>query len=261
MMRPVWAYRHFILLAIRNDLFDQFARSRFGALWALLGPLAMVAIYAFVLSNVLAAKLPGVTGVYGYAVYLMAGLLAWNLFNDTVTRVMTVFPGYGAVLKKARIPKIALPVVAAGSAMVNNLFLFLAIMFILVLVGHGWNPALAFVPLMMCAVMLLGVGLGLVLGVLNVFVRDIGQAVPIVLQLWFWLTPIVYPVSIVPERFRHLFELNPVYPLVTMYQDIFLHGAVAVDIRLGLVLLGGLLLLGLGTFMLARAGEEMVDVL
>ena len=102
---------------------------------------------------------------------------------------------------------------------------------------------------------------GLILGVLNVFVRDIGQVVPILLQVWFWFTPVVYPANIIPERFRSYMDMNPMYPIVTAYHDILVYAktpdiqqiAVTTVIALGLMLLG--------LFMFRRAAPEMVDVL
>lgn len=261
MLKALWRYRSFVFVSIRNDLFTQFARSKLGALWVLLGPLAMVAIYAFVLSNVLAAKLPGVDNAYGYAVYLMAGLLGWTLFSDTVSRGLTMFVANGELLKKVQFPRIALPVISAGSAAFNSFFLFAAILFILMLIGHGIHAAVLIVPVLMALTAVLGLAFGLVLGVLNVFIRDIGQAVPIVLQLWFWLTPIVYPLAIVPERFHGVFAYNPVFHYIQAYQAAILHGQVQMTTGLLITFGLSLALLALGAFLFRQANEEMVDAL
>ncbi|MFA7666748.1 MAG: ABC transporter permease, partial [Burkholderiaceae bacterium] len=104
-------------------------------------------------------------------------------------------------------------------------------------------------------------GLGLVLGVLNVFVRDVGQVVPIVLQLGFWMTPIVYPASVVPEAMRGWLALNPMVAVVGAYHDLLVFGRLPPAGPLLAVAVLGCALLGLGLFMFRRASAEMVDAL
>ena len=117
--------RYFILSSIKTELRVKFIRSRLGGLWMILNPLAQVLIFAFVLSAVLSAKLPGIGNRYAYAIYLMAGILGWSLFAEIVNRCLTLFIDNGNILKKLVFPKIALPLIVTGSALVNNALLFL----------------------------------------------------------------------------------------------------------------------------------------
>ncbi|HEY8555424.1 MAG TPA: ABC transporter permease [Burkholderiales bacterium] len=261
LLRSLWRYRHFVLSSIRNELVTRFARSKLGGLWMIISPLAQVAIYALILSNVLAARLPGIENRYAYAVYLMAGLLAWTLFSDIVTRCLTLFVEQGNLLKKMSFPRITLPAIAAGSSLLNNALLLLAMLGIFALLGHGFTPAMLWLVPLAALVTAFALGIGLALGVINVFVRDVGQAVPIVLQIWFWLTPIVYPASIIGEEHRRWLYLNPLYPVVEAYQRVLLYGS-APDLG-GLayhaVAVAALLLFALLLF--RRAAPEMVDAL
>lgn len=202
MIKGIWSYRGFIISSIKNEFISRFARSKLGGLWMIIHPLAQVAIYALILSNVLAAKLPGIDNKYAYALYLMAGILAWNLFAEIVSRCLTLFIEQGNIMKKMRFPRITLPVIVVGSCLLNNVLLFAAVMLVFSLLGH--YPTLQIlwlIPLVMIVVAL-SVGIGLVLGILNVFLRDVGQVVPIVLQVLFWFTPIVYMVNVIPEHLR-----------------------------------------------------------
>src|SRR5690349_15695232 len=113
--RSLWAYRLFILSSIRNEFLTRFARSRLGGLWMIIHPLTQVAIYALILSNVIAAKLPGLDNKYSYPIYLMAGMLAWSLFTEIVSRCLTLFIEQGNLMKKMRFPRITLPAVVVGS--------------------------------------------------------------------------------------------------------------------------------------------------
>jgi lipopolysaccharide transport system permease protein len=104
--------------------------------------------------------------------------------------------------------------------------------------------------------------LGLILAVLNVFLRDIGQVIPIILQVWFWFTPIVYPVNIIPEAYRHLLSLNPMYSITDAYHQVLVYN-VSPTLDGGLLITAGiaLVLMLLSLFIFRRASAEMVDVL
>ena len=115
LFKSLWDYRGFVFSSIRNEFSARFARSRLGGLWMIINPLAQVAIYALVLSNVLAAKLPGIDNKYAYALYLMAGMLAWSLFSEIISRCLTLFIDQGNLMKKMRFPRITLPVIVVGS--------------------------------------------------------------------------------------------------------------------------------------------------
>ena len=260
-LKDLWRYRNFVVSSIRAELLARFASSKLGGLWMIIEPLAQVAIYALVLSNVLSARLPQVDSTYAYAIYLLSGLLAWTLFSEVIMRCLTLFIEQGNLMKKLNFPRITLPGIAVGSCLLNNFLLLAATLLVFALLGHSFSPIMLWVlPLTLCLVGL-AVGLGMILGILNVFLRDIGKVVPILLQIGFWFTPIVYPESIIPEEHRHLFDYNPMYPLVSAYHDVLLfqrlpdwHGLVWV-----LALAVGCMLLAM--FLFRRAGAEMVDVL
>lgn len=261
MSRSLWQYRHFVFSSIRNELISRFARSKLGGLWMIVNPLAQVAIYALILSNVLAAKLPGVDSQYAYAIYLMAGLLAWTLFSEIVGRCLNLFIEQGNLMKKMKFPRITLPVIVVGFNLLNNALLFVAMLGVFLLLGHHFTLAMFWLLPLTLILAGFALGLGLALGVVNVFVRDLGQVVPIILQMLFWFTPIVYPLDIIPESYRHLLEFNPIYHFAAAYQDVLVYGR-APELG-GLVIIGAasVALLLLSLFLFRRASEEMVDVL
>ncbi len=261
MLHGLWDYRQFVISSIRNELISRFSRSKLGGLWMVINPLAQVAIYALILSNVLAAKLPGIDNQYAYAIYLMAGLLAWTLFSEIIGRCLNLFVEQGNLMKKMHFPRITLPTIVIGSCLLNNALLFLSMLGVFVMLGHGFNAAMFWLLPLTLAVVMLAVGIGLILGIVNVFIRDVGQVVPIVLQILFWFTPIVYPISIIPDAYRHWLNLNPMYPLTDAYQQILVYGS---HPQWGGVLLTaviGLLLSGISLFVFRRASPEMVDAL
>ena len=261
MFRSLWQYRYFVSSSIRNELVSRFTRSKLGGVWMIINPLAQVAIYALILGNVLAAKLPGIDNKHAYPIYLMSGLLAWTLFSEIIGRCLNLFIEQGNLMKKMQFPRITLPAIVVGSNLLNNALLFISMLGIFALLGHHFSIAMLW--LMPLTVILTGfaLGIGLALGVTNVFVRDLGHAVPILLQVWFWFTPIVYPATIIPEDYRHWMAFNPIYHFTTAYQDILVYGRPP-EVG-GIVIIGvsSLLLLLLSLFLFRRSSEEMVDVL
>ena len=260
-LKNLWKYRNFIQTSIRSDLITRFARSKLGGLWIILNPLFQVAIFTLILSNVLAAKLPGIENKYAYAIYLMSGLLAWTLFSEIVSRCLNLFIENANLLKKMQFPRITLPAIIVGSNLINNALLFASMVCVFLLMGHQFSPATLWLIPIVCLLTSFALGIGLILGILNVFVRDVGQVVPIILQAWFWFTPIVYPATIIPEAYRHLLNFNPMYHFASAYNDVIVYnrapqieGIITIGIASGILLIFSL-------FLFRKANEEMVDVL
>jgi lipopolysaccharide transport system permease protein len=261
MLAGAWRYRYFISSSITTELRIKFVRSRLGGLWMILNPLAQVLIFAFVLSAVMSAKLPGINNRFAYAIYLMAGTLGWSLFAEIINRCLTLFIDSGNILKKLAFPKIALPLIVTGSALVNNLLLFLAILLIFGVLGHIPGPALLWLPLLTAITVALALGLGLALGVLNVFMRDIGQVVPVALQFLYWFTPIVYMANIIPAQYRGWLALNPLIPIIGGYQDVLLYGRAPDAAGLVRSCLVAAVMLVMALVLFRKASPEMVDQL
>ena len=258
----IWSYRYFVVSSIQAEFRARFVRSKLGALWMVINPLAQAVILALVLAEVMGAKLPGMANdKFAYAVYLMSGMLAWALFTEVINRCLTLFIDNANILKKIAFPRICLPLIVAGSALLNNVLLFLAIILVFGVLGHVPGAQVAWVPALMLLTLALATGIGLILGVLNVFVRDVGQVVPVVLQLGFWFTPIVYSPNILPEGMRPALDMNPMTAVVQAYQNAMLFDRTPDIASLGWIVLITFLLLGLSLVMFRRASAEMVDVL
>jgi lipopolysaccharide transport system permease protein len=260
-IKGIYNYRYFILTSIINEFRARFIRSRLGAIWMILHPLAQALIFAFILSEVLMAKLPGIDNKYAYAIYLMAGMVGWSLFAEILSRCLTVFIDNANNMKKLVFPKIVLPIIVTGSALMTNLLLILSVTVIFALLGHTFSSTLVWLPLIMLITIAFAMGLGLLLGVLNVFIRDIGQAVPILLQIWFWLTPVVYMLSVLPEGYGQYLRLNPMYHIIEAYHSVLAFNTQPNMAPLAIVGAISLGLLLLSFIIYRRASSEMVDVL
>lgn len=261
MASALWRYRHFIQTSIRAELRGRFARSNLGALWHILHPLAQAAILAMLLSKVMGARLPNVTDSAAYPIYLMAGNAAWGLFTEIFTRCITVFITYAGTLKKISFPRLCLPVIVWGNALVTHLFLLLAIFVVFIALGHRPTLTWLALPLGILLISVFAFGLGLLLGIINVFSRDVAEVSGILLQIWFWLTPIIYPIELVSDRFGWLLRFNPLVPMVRIYQEALLYDRWPDLAALWPASLLALTLFVLSFLLFRRASSELVDTL
>lgn len=257
----VWRYRGFIVGSVRREFQVRYRGSMLGAAWNVLNPLAMIAVYTIVFSRLMQAKLPGVDSTFAYSIYLCAGILSWGLFTEIVTRGQNVFLENANLIKKLSFPRICLPVVVVLSATLNFAIIFgLFTAFLLVTGNFPGMVFLALVPVLAVQVAF-SIGLGVTLGVLNVFFRDVGHFFGIVLQFWFWLTPIVYSQAILPEGVRPWMAWNPMAPVVTAYQNVLVNGAWPLWRSLLPVTVLSLLLCIFAIRLFQKRSGEMVDEL
>lgn len=261
MLNAIWDYRYFIVTSVQADFRSRVARSRLGFLWLVIAPLAQIITYAFVLSSIMSQRLPGIDNKFSYALYLMAGFQGWLLFVEIMTRNLGVFIENGNVLKKISFPRIALPLVVVISSIINNLIFFVVLLAVFLLTGFPVGLNLLWLPVLLVVNAALAAGIGVTLGVLNVFMRDIGQVVPIVIQFLFWMTPIVYVKDILPPAFQSIIRLNPLYWLVENYHRIMVYDQRPDFAVLGILFLIAVVFIGLGLFLFRKASPEMVDVL
>ncbi len=260
-LRALWAYRGFILGSMQREFQARYRNSLLGATWAILSPLALIGVYTVIFSQVMRARLPGLDPTFGYSIYLCAGLLTWGLFAEITSRAQTMFIEHANLIKKLSFPRLCLPIVVVGGAGLNFSIIFTLFTLFLLISGNfpGW-PFLAIWPVLSILV-LLAIGLGITLGVLNVFFRDVGQAFGIFLQFWFWLTPIVYPPSVLPAAWQPWLALNPLASIMMAFQDILAAGQWPRWSSLWPVAVLALLSCVIGLRLFRRRSGDMVDEL
>ncbi|MDW8324028.1 MAG: ABC transporter permease [Burkholderiales bacterium] len=265
-MLPSHADLQFVAAAVRREFAQRHRGAILGRAWVVLQPAAMIAIYTVVFSQVMHGRLPGAQGVaaspWGYSVFLCAGLLPWNLFAETLTRVQNGFFDQALYLKKTTMPMLTPALVGLGIAVANFALAMLLFAAFLLVVGlwPGW--ALLWLIPALGVQMALAAGAGLALGTVTVFFRDVQTLVQLVLQFGFWFTPIVYPLVILPAWAQAwVMQVNPLAPLMLWYQTVLLEGRMP---DWGLLAPAAtwavLALLGAG-YLLRRRGGELVDLL
>ena len=260
-LRAVWSFRGFVLTSVKREFQAKYSNSLLGATWTVIQPLSMILVYTVIFSHMMKSKLPGVEGGFAYSIYLCAGVLTWGLFVEIVSRAQTIFIDNANLLKKLSFPTLCLPLIVVLNALLN--FAIIAGLFIgfLLLAGlfPGW-VVLTALPVLLIQV-LFSIGLGITLGVFNVFFRDVGQLFAVVINFWFWFTPIVYPANILPASLAHWLALNPMASLVGAYQQIFVHGRAPDWAGLLPVTLLSVVMCVLAAQLFKRHAGEMVDEL
>ena len=217
-VKSLWTYRGFVLGSVKREFRSRYRNSLLGPLWAFIQPMAMIVVYAVVFSQVMHTRLPGVDSSFGYSIFLCSGILTWGLFADITSRSQSMFLDNAGLLKKINFPGLCLPVVVVLNAILNFSIVFgLFTLFLLVSDNFPGTTYLALLPLLLI-LLAFATGLGMVLGVVNVFFRDVGQLFTIALQFGFWLTPVVYPLDVLPQVAQRLMQLNPLAPLMVGFQ-------------------------------------------
>lgn len=260
-MMELWKYRGFMVGTVKREFQLRYRNSILGAAWAIINPLAMIIVYTVIFSQVMRARLPGVDGAFAYSIFLMAGLLPWGLFSDLVSRGPNLFLDHANLLKKIHFPKSALLLIALCNGFIN--FAIIYSLFIGFLIVTGQFPGIVFLgvlPLLLLQIFVAR-GLMLILGVLNVFFRDVTPLTNIALQFGFWLTPILYSEKMIPPAYHIYLHLNPLSALFKAYQDIFIDCAWPAWGSLLPLLFCAVFLNWFGGFLFATRSEEMVDEL
>lgn len=222
----------FNLLAtlVQRDLEARYKGSVLGNLWPLLNQLSQLLIYTYVFAIVLQVKLnlrglPANNITFG--LWLFAGLLPWIAFTSGLTQATASVISQPNLVKKVVFPLALLPVVPILSALIESSFGLVALIILVALSAHTMNSTLLLLPLIWLPQLLLTAGLGYLMAGLTVFLRDIPQTLAVVLNLWFYLTPIVYPASAIPAQWRgYVFWLNPLAAIAEVYRDLILVGHV-----------------------------------
>lgn len=245
----------------RRDLVGRYKGSALGIAWAVLTPVVMIAIFTFIFAGIFGARFGARDSHWDYALYLFCGLLPWSMFQESVQQSATTIVAHANLVKRVVFPLETLPAAQAFAALGNQLFATIALLLGIILIRHDLQLTSLWLPLLLIPQLLFALGAAWLVASLGVFLRDIAQGVTLLLMAWMYLTPIIYPESIVPERFRLLLNVNPFTTLVRSYRNIFLDG-VAPDWR-GLAYFTGvaLIVFVIGYWWFARTRKNFADVI
>ncbi|MFN6501014.1 MAG: ABC transporter permease [Nostoc sp. DedQUE01] len=225
-----WAKFNLLRTLVRRDLDARYKGSILGNLWPLLNQLSQLLIYTYVFSVVLRVKLtlkslPESNLTFG--LWLFAGLIPWIAFTGGLIQSASSVVGQPNLVKKVVFPLTLLPLVPILSTFIESSLGLMALIFFVAAISHTLHTTLALLPLVWLTQLLLTAGLGYLVAGLTVFLRDIPQTLGMILNIWFYATPLVYPASAIPEQWRSLiFWLNPIAAIAEVYRDIVLVGEI-----------------------------------
>ncbi|WP_231612086.1 ABC transporter permease [Novipirellula galeiformis] len=241
----VWRYRDLLLLLMWRDISARFRQSVVGYGWAILRPLVTALIYTLVFSVFVRIE----TDV-PYPIFAFAGLIPWMYFSGTLSAVTGSIVGGGALLKKVYFPRLVLPLATVGVGLVELVLQLIVLAGLMVFYQYipGW-PILC-LPVFVFVTILTALAFGIWFTALNVKYRDVGMAIPFLIQIWMYLCPIIYPISAVPEAWRPIYALNPMVGVVEGFRWSVLGSAPPNFLLLGLssAISLGILLLGIVWF-------------
>ncbi|MGR5297188.1 ABC transporter permease [Vibrio mediterranei] len=263
-LKNILNYRGFIVASVEKEFRGKYSASSLGFLWNIINPLVMIFIYTVIFSNMLSARM-GQEGTpvskYEYGIYICSGLIYWLLFTDTLNRQTNLFIDNANYLKKITFPKICILISSMLCSIIYFLINITILITVLLLVDFDFTWHLIQLFPLAILTLLLGSSLGIVLGVINVFIRDVGPFIKSIIQLWFWATPIVYPLSIVPQYLRPYYDLNPMVSIVENVHRSVLHKSYVLlnEVAITTTLITFLVIIGVHLY--KRNAKELMDEL
>lgn len=256
LIKDLYAYREMIASLVKKDLRGRYKGSVLGFLWTFINPLLQLAVYTIVFSVIMRA------GIEKFYMFLFVALVPWIFFSSAITGGSMSILNQNDMVKKIYFPRQILPIAYVTSSFVNMLFCFVIIFIALVFSGIGINfRALLYLPIIMLIEYVLALGIALLAAALTVYFRDLEHILGIVTMAWLYLTPIMYSVEMVPEKFLVIFNANPMTPVIVAYRDILYYGRAPHLNTLVHASVLGLLILVLGNLVFSKLQRGFVEEL
>jgi lipopolysaccharide transport system permease protein len=247
-MKDFGYYKDLLLVMTKKEIKVRYKNSYFGYLWSLLNPLAFAFIFYFVFGMIMRVKMDN------YSLFLVTGLFPWQWISNSLNASTTLYMANASIIKKINFPRNILPLANTLQDMFH--FLCAIPVIIIFMFIYGETPSFAWiygVPLMLLIQLAMVFGLSMLLSSMNVFFRDLQQITAIVLMFLFYPTPILYPVGMIPDKFKHLIDYNIFTPIIISWRNILLDGNFNLHyLFLSIIYAIGSLLLGLLSYQKLR---------
>ncbi|MFS0838718.1 acyltransferase family protein [Paenibacillus sp. 1P03SA] len=217
-LRDIYQYREMLRNLVLKDLRTRYKGSALGFLWTFMNPLLMLGVYAAVFSFIMKADIPH------FPLFILVALLPWNFFSQSVTGGARSLLNHAELMKKVYFPREVIPLSVIGSNLVNYLLTLIILVPALWLSGIPFASTLSAFPLILLVQTLLILPIVMLTALGTVYLRDLEHIVNVIMVVWFYLTPVLFPLSLIPDSFRWIFDYNPMTPIISSYRDIFLYG-------------------------------------
>jgi len=248
-------YRDLIKNLVSRDFKTRYKRSYLGILWSLLNPLLIIIVYTFAFDYIMRIR------VKDFPIFFMCGYLPWSYLAASLGLALTSLSESGYMIKAVYFPREVLPLSTILSCLVHFLITFLFVFPVLMIFGYFPTWAILALPVIILFQSLFTFGLCLFLSSIHVYFRDIRYILDVILTIWFWVTPIAYPVSLIPDQFLFVYKLNPMTLFVTAYRDVLISGSFPIP-RYWLALsIAVMISLALGYFPFLRVKRRLAEEL
>ena len=225
--RPLWQLpgRFDLIRSLtKRELAARYRGSILGMLWTLLTPIVMIAIFTIIFSGIFKAKFGDSSSQWDYALYLFCGLLPWNAFQESLQLSSSTIVSHANLVKRVVFPLETLPISLTFAAVANQMLGTIVLLVAIAILRHQVHATIIFLPVVLAPQLIATLGAAWFVASVGVFIRDIVQGISLVLMAWMYLTPIIYPESLVPAAYRGAINLNPFTALVRNYRRILLEG-------------------------------------
>lgn len=249
----IFKYKELIKNLVMSDLKAKYANSVMGFAWSMLTPLLMMLIMYFVFNNVFRFTQEH------YALYLLIGITGWRFFANGTSTAMVSITGKSSLVTKIYIPREILTLSVVISAFISSFLEFLVLIPLLLIFGATFSLKILLFPFLQIIYFMIIYGLALMLASLYVYHRDLGHIWEVILQIGFFLSPIVYPVSLIPETYKFYYMLNPITRLIEMYRDVLLFDSIPGFIDFGLTIVSGIILFVFGSWLFKRLSRRFAE--
>jgi lipopolysaccharide transport system permease protein len=262
MLASQWRNRELIQASVKREVLGRYRGSVMGILWSFINPLFMLAVYTFVFSVIFNARWgTGSDSKTEFALVLFAGLIMFNLFAESVNRAPVVILSNVNYVKKVVFPLEILPTVTLLSSLFHGL-ISLGVWLLAYLLFFGFpHVTVLYWPLIALPLMLFIMGLSWALASLGVFLRDVSQFIGVVTTVLMFLSPIFYPVTALPDTYRHLLYLNPLTPVIEQTRDVLFWGKAPNFALLGIYWMATAIIAWLGFAWFQKTRKGFADVL
>lgn len=255
--KELYAYREMIFSLVRRDLVGKYKKSILGFLWTFVDPLLQLLVYTFVFTTIMPMG-----DIDKFYLHLFVALIPWGFFASCLTGGCAAIINQQDMVKKIYFPREVLPIAYVTSQFVNMLFSFIVVFVVLFISGVGINPvALLCLPVVMIAHYLFCVGITMLTSAVTVYLRDMQQILSVLSLALMYASPVIYPVSRVPEDIRTIYMLNPMSALIVAYRDILYYRQVPDFDELGIAYLISILFLLIGYLAFSKLKRRFVEEL
>ena len=255
LFKDLYNYREFLKTSIRKEFRGKYKKSFLGVLWSFINPLLQLLVYALVFPFIMRVQ------VENYTMFLVVALIPWNFFNSTVCQSTSTIIASSGIIKKVYFPRAILPISNVTSNLFNFLISCIIIVIALFISGIGIRSSILILPFVLLIQYILSLAISFILSSITVYIRDLEYFVNVLMMLWFYVTPVVYSIDMIPKKFQFLFQLNPMTQIITAYREILYYKQVPDILNLIILFVLCLALLVVGYLIFNKCEKRFAEVL